>query len=248
MTALPGGGRGVGLSLALFVLMLAASSDASAAALGSLATSVGLIAALTAMVFVKGWSAQGGASSLTTAGALIALGAGGLLLWRLLRGATVLPTGWRPDGRAARGPDAARASRRGAEAPAVRPAIELPAGSNPDALARTLCDHFVHVQDAWDSGDDAALAALTTPTMLQELRSQLCEYAGCGGRTEVLSLEATLLGYEQRDAVELVCVEFSGMLREPAQSGATPFRELWMLERSKQPSAAWKLARQQTLL
>ena len=47
------------VSLALLVVLLAASNDASAAALGSLATSVGLLAALAAMIAIKGWSTHG---------------------------------------------------------------------------------------------------------------------------------------------------------------------------------------------
>lgn len=242
---LPARRRGLGVALGALLVLSAMTNDASAAALGSLATSVGLIAALTAMVMFKGWSTQGGAAGpLSTVGAVALLGAGALVLWRVIRGAS---------GSTAQGAGVWALFRRGgaradASAASPRPTLELPAGLDGRVLARTLCDHFLRLQEAWDSNDAAALAALTTPTMLEELHAQLCGYAGCSGRTDVLSLDASLLGYEQRDSVELVCVEFSGMLRDSAHSGATPFRELWMLERSKQPSAAWKLARQQTLL
>ena len=37
-------------------------------------------------------------------------------------------------------------------------------------------------------------------------------------------------------------------MRESAEVGAPPFRELWMLTRSHANGAAWRQARQQTLV
>lgn len=241
------GRPGVRVSFALLVVLLAASNDASAAALGSLATSVGLLAALAAMIAIKGWSAHAAGGALSTTGGVLALAAGALLIWRLLRSAgpsaaSLLP--WRSA-------DSAQARQRaggGRSADASRPALNLPAGMDSAELSQALCRHFIELQAAWDARDIEALAALSTPQMFEELRAQLCEYGACPDRTEVRALDALLLGYEQRERLELVCVEFSGMMRESAERGVVPFRELWMLERSKQASAAWKLARQQTLL
>ena len=241
------GRPGVRVSLALLVVLLAASNDASAAALGSLATSVGLLAALAAMIAIKGWSAHAAGGALSTTGGVLALAAGALLIWRLLRSAgpsagSLLP--WRSA-------DSAQARQRagaGRSAGASRPALNLPAGMDSTELSQVLCRHFIELQAAWDARDIDALAALSTPQMFEELRAQLCEYGACPDRTEVRALDALLLGYEQRERLELVCVEFSGMMRESAERGVVPFRELWMLERSKQASAPWKLARQQTLL
>lgn len=237
---------GARVSVGLLVVLLVASNDASAAALGSLATSVGLLAALAAMIAIKGWSVNAAGGPLSTAGGVLALVAGALLMWRLLRNApsanSLLP--WRSA-------DSARARRRGSAQrsdPALLPALSLPAGIDSAELSQTLCRHFVRLQAAWDAKDIDALGALSTPQMFDELRAQLCEYGACPNRTEVRALDALLLGYEQRELIELVCVEFSGLIHESAERGVVPFRELWMLERSKQASIAWKLARQQTLL
>jgi predicted lipid-binding transport protein (Tim44 family) len=235
--------------LGLLAMLLLASNDASAAALGSLATSVGLLAALGAMIAIKGWSTHAAGGVLSTTGGVLALGAGALLMWRLLRSAgpatnALLP--WRSAG-------SARVRRRGGAGGisadlASRPALNLPAGMGCAELSQALCRHFIELQAAWDAGDLDALGALSTPEMFDDLRAQLCEYGACPNRTEVRALDALLLGYEQRDSLELVCVEFSGMILESTERGVVPFRELWMLERSKQASLAWKLVRQQTLL
>jgi hypothetical protein len=241
------GRSGARVSLALLVVLLVASNDASAAALGSLATSVGLLAALAAMIAIKGWSAHAAGGALSTTGGVLALAAGALLIWRLLRGVgpaagSLLP--WRSGGSA----QVRRRAGAGRSGDVSRPALNLPAGMDSAELSQALCRHFIKLQAAWDARDIDALAALSTPQMFEELRAQLCEYGACPDRTEVRALDALLLGYEQRERLELVCVEFSGMMRESAERGVVPFRELWMLERSKQASAAWKLARQQTLL
>jgi len=246
-TAGPAAGRArLCVSFGLLVVLAAASNEASAAALGSLATSVGLLAALAAMIAIKGWSANAATGALSSAGGVLALAAGALLMWRMLRSAgpsatALLP--WRSSG-------SARGGRRrvGRDDLASRPALDLPAGMDSAELSRALCDHFVQLQAAWDARDVDALAALSTPGMLEELRTQLCEYGSSADRTEVRALDALLLGYEERERLELVCVEFSGLMRESAERGVVPFRELWMLERSKQASDSWKLARQQTLL
>jgi len=237
------------VSFGLLVMLLAAPNDASAGALGSLATSVGLLAALAAMIAIKGWSAHAATGMMSTAGGVLALVAGGLLMWRLLRGAVpsanaLLP--WRSS-------DSAQTRERGRGRaprfdPGSRAALSLPVGIDCAELTQTLCRHFIQLQAAWDARDIDALAALSTPQMFEELRAQLWEYGACPNRTEVRALDALLLGYEQRDLIELVCVEFSGMMRESDERGVVPFRELWMLERSKQAPAPWKLARQQTLL
>ena len=237
------------VSFGLLVVLLAASNDASAAALGSLATSVGLLAALLAMIAVKGWSAHAASAMVSTAGGVLALAAGGLLMWRLLRNVVPPPNAllrWRSSGSS----QAGARGRGGAEHfdPGSSAALSLPVGIDCAELTQTLCRHFILLQAAWDARDIDALRALSTPQMLEELSAQLCEYGACPNRTEVPALNALLLGYEQRELVELVCVEFSGMMRESDERGVVPFRELWMLERSRQASAAWKLARQQTLL
>jgi predicted lipid-binding transport protein (Tim44 family) len=138
----------------------------------------------------------------------------------------------------------------GPATPAVRgmPLEGLPPGLDPAILTGELCEQFVRVQAAWDANDVIALHALTTTAMLDELRSQRCEFVGSVHRTDVVTLEATLLAYERLASAELVCVEFAGVLREADGRGEMPFRELWMLERLHAAAATWKLARQQTLL
>ena len=238
--------RPVGLPVALGIGVLLAFgvNDASAAALGSLVTSVGLFAALAALFVIKAWPAQLAASALSTAGGAIVIAGGAAWLWRAgihVRGAGFV--------RNTRG-------RAPAPQPAVAPpcgvdAVQLPAGTDRDALLVELRQHFMRLQQAWDTGAMPALEALTTPEMLEELRLGLpastCD-APKGGSTDVVTLRADLFGYDELPSAFLVSVEFSGLMRESAGQCAVPFRELWMLTRSKDGASGWKLARHQALL
>jgi hypothetical protein len=113
------------------------------------------------------------------------------------------------------------------------------------AIARA---QFMQLQAAWDRGDEAALRALTTTDMLQELLTQLPARGPGPNRTDVLSLDARVLAVEQIGPFELASIEFSGMVRESAERGAVPFRELWMLARPMEHGGAWRLARHQALM
>ncbi|HEY2188040.1 MAG TPA: hypothetical protein VGH48_05705, partial [Caldimonas sp.] len=106
---------------------------------------------------------------------------------------------------------------------------------------------FLGLQAAWDAGDLQALGHFTTPHMLQELLPVLTSRAGAS-RIEVVTLHAELLDIEEIGAAWLASVEFSGLIRESAERGAVPFRELWMLAAAKDGAPSWRLARQQALL
>lgn len=112
------------------------------------------------------------------------------------------------------------------------------------SLAR---ESFVQVQDAWDRADMGALAGLATAPLLEELRDQLAQRGPGLNRTEVVSLQARLLGLEELHEAFVASVEFTGLIREQRDQGAAPFRELWLLANVKAAGSGWKLARVQSL-
>ena len=212
------------------VLLLAAlcalPREASATALTGLSTSFGLAGSLLAVLAMQGGS-PGHAVAL--------LGAAMLLLFVLVMArrarlslARVLPHWLQP--RTGR-PMLARAVRNDAER----------------QLLGTARVQFLDLQSAWDRGDLEALRRLTTAAMFDELTAQLPHRGTVPNRTDVLSLEAHLISHEAVGPMELASIEFSGVVRESAELGAMPFREVWMLAR-QQPESGWRLARQQALL
>lgn len=150
-----------------------------------------------------------------------------------------------------RGRAALRNSRVRRRAAAAAP--DLPAGVDAAALLDSARDQFIRLQAAWDAGDIALLGALTTPQMLDELRGELPAAGSPPNRTDVLSLQARLLGVDDLGSVWLATIEFTGTVSECPERGPAAFRELWLMT-SERPTAdrtsdmLWRLARQQALL
>lgn len=121
-----------------------------------------------------------------------------------------------------------------------------PAGFDADAFLQVSKAHFVNLQKAWDNADVASLRAVLTDPMLQQIQSKLDEREraspGAASRTDVLMLDAQLLGVEEQDDAYVASVEFSGMSREQSAAGPNPFREVWAITRPKASEAAWLVA------
>jgi predicted lipid-binding transport protein (Tim44 family) len=124
----------------------------------------------------------------------------------------------------------------------------LPAGLDKSQVLAAARNRFMLLQAAWDAGDVATLRSLTTPDMLEELMCVLGARGAGPSRTDVITLHAELICLEELSAAYLASVEFSGLIRESAEAGAVPFRELWMLAGTKDGTPCWRLARQQALL
>jgi predicted lipid-binding transport protein (Tim44 family) len=127
----------------------------------------------------------------------------------------------------------------------------IPADFDADGFLQASKANFVSLQDAWDRADIPSLRAMMTDGMLEQIRSQLAERetAGPGGvnKTEVVMLDAQLLGIEELDDGYMASVEFAGMIREEANAGPNPFREVWNITRPKTGSGGWLVAGVQAL-
>ncbi len=126
----------------------------------------------------------------------------------------------------------------------------VPAGFDVDSFVTAAKRNFVTLQDAWDRSDISALRSMMTDAMVVEIRNQLSEreaqFPGQPNKTEVVMLDAQLLGIEEQADAYLASVEFNGMIREDAASGPSPFREVWNMSKSKQ-GGGWLVAGVQAL-
>lgn len=127
----------------------------------------------------------------------------------------------------------------------------VPAGFDTPGFLAAAKRNFVTLQDAWDRADIEALRSMMTNNMVNEIRTQLSEreshLGGRANKTEVVVLEAQLLGIEEEADGYLASVEFSGMIREEPSSGPSPFREVWNMAKPKDGSAGWLVAGVQAL-
>jgi predicted lipid-binding transport protein (Tim44 family) len=127
----------------------------------------------------------------------------------------------------------------------------IPAGFDVEGFLKASKANFVNLQAAWDRADIPSLRAMMTDEMLEQIKGQLAEReresAGAGNKTEVVMLEAQLLGIEETDDVYMASVEFSGLIREDASAGPNPFREVWNITRPKSGPGGWLVAGLQAL-
>jgi len=126
----------------------------------------------------------------------------------------------------------------------------IPAGFDVDSFITAAKHNFVTLQDAWDRSDISALRSMMTDAMVVEIRNQLSEreaqFPGQPNKTEVVMLDAQLLGIEEQADAYMARVEVNGMIREDAASGPSPFREVWNMTKSKQ-GGGWLVAGVQAL-
>jgi predicted lipid-binding transport protein (Tim44 family) len=127
----------------------------------------------------------------------------------------------------------------------------VPAGFDTEGFLKASKTNFVTLQDAWDRSDIPALRAMMTDDMLEQIKSQLAEREQAAGtavnKTEVVTLDAQLLGIEELDAEYMASVEFSGLIREDVSMGPNPFREVWNITRPKSGGGGWLVAGVQAL-
>jgi predicted lipid-binding transport protein (Tim44 family) len=127
----------------------------------------------------------------------------------------------------------------------------IPADFDTEGFLISAKANFVALQAAWDKADIGTLRVMMTDSMLKEIQAQLAEReahtGGPGNLTEVLMIEAQLLGIEDLGGEYMVSVEFSGMIREEPSAGPNPFREVWNMTKPKSGGSGWLVAGVQAL-
>ncbi|MCC2597591.1 39S ribosomal protein L45 [Pusillimonas sp. MFBS29] len=137
---------------------------------------------------------------------------------------------------AAAAPAAAAA---GVPAPPVDKSWFIPGDFDTSAFLANAKAQFIEIQAVWDSGDIDRLKEYMTDDLVAEIKPEILARAE-GNVTEVVLLNAELLGIEAVSGGHLASVRYSGMLREAKDAEAFRFEEVWNLY--KADNAGWLLA------
>jgi predicted lipid-binding transport protein (Tim44 family) len=124
----------------------------------------------------------------------------------------------------------------------VAPQPVVPAGFDTDAFIRNAKVYFVRLQDAWDRGNTNDIREFTTPEMFAEVKTDIDARGSQPNRTDVVQLNADILGVEDRTSEYLASVRFHGLIRESEGAAAEPFVEIWNLSKQKTGNEGWLLA------
>lgn len=98
---------------------------------------------------------------------------------------------------------------------------------------------FVKIQALWDTGDVEQLRDVLTDDLIAEVAPEI-EARAAGEKTEVVLLNAELMGIEAVAGGHLASIRYSGMLRESSESEAVRFEEVWNLY--KAANEGWLVA------
>jgi predicted lipid-binding transport protein (Tim44 family) len=120
--------------------------------------------------------------------------------------------------------------------------LNVPADFDAPSFLRHAKTYFIRLQAAWDKADINDIREFTTPEMFAELRLQLQERGASANHTDVVSLEAELLGVEKAGDEYLASVKFSGLIKEAENAPAEPFTEAWNLTKPASGQGGWVLA------
>lgn len=140
---------------------------------------------------------------------------------------------------------AAPAATAAAAAPAAVPAPPvdqswfIPGDFDTASFLANAKSRFIEIQGVWDSGDIDRLREYMTDDLVSEIKPEILARTE-PTRTEVVLLNAELLGIEAVSGGHLASVRYSGMLREQEGQEAFRFEEVWNLY--KADDAGWLLA------
>ena len=110
------------------------------------------------------------------------------------------------------------------------------------SFLRVAKSNFIRLQAAWDKGDTADIREFTTPEVFAEMKMQIGERGAQRDYTDVVSIDAELLGIETSATEYLASVKFVGMIKPAPDALAEPFNEVWNLTKPVSGASGWLLA------
>ena len=110
------------------------------------------------------------------------------------------------------------------------------------AFLRNSKTYFIRLQAAWDKADINDIHEFTTAEMYAEIKLQIQERGTSANVTDVVSVDAELLGLETVGSDYLASVKFTGMIKEDPKAPAEAFKEVWNLTKPLNGQGGWALA------
>lgn len=116
-----------------------------------------------------------------------------------------------------------------------------PIGFDEAGFLRQAKASFIRLQAAYDVKNLADLREFTAPEVFAEIQLQLQERGDAPNQTDVISIDAQLLGVDPQGETTLASVEFTGLVREEANAAPISIKEIWHFQKNSfQPN--WVVA------
>ncbi len=130
---------------------------------------------------------------------------------------------------------------------AAEGAWRIPADFDVESFLRQAKSQYVRLQAAHDAADLAQLSDFTSPDLFVRIKADIAARPTGQSKTEILGLDAELLGIHSDSVEHMACVRFRGALRERAELVTESFDEVWNLTKPLDGTAGWLLAGVQQL-
>ena len=118
----------------------------------------------------------------------------------------------------------------------------VPADFDEVAFLRHAKSNFIRLQAAWDKADVNDIREFTSPEVFAELKIQIAERGAAPEYTDVVSIDAALLGIETTGSDYLASVKFNGMIKPAQNALPEPFAEVWNMSKPLSGASGWVLA------
>ena len=122
------------------------------------------------------------------------------------------------------------------------PEYGIPADFDAVGFARNAKTYFIRLQAAWDKADLNDIREFTTPEMFAEIKMQIQERGAAENHTDVVSIDAEVLGVETIGNDYLASVRFYGFIKEDVNAAPAQFTEIWNLAKPVSGTGGWVLA------
>jgi predicted lipid-binding transport protein (Tim44 family) len=124
---------------------------------------------------------------------------------------------------------------------AALPPVVIPAGFDTEGFLRQAKAHFMRLQASFDAANLDDLREFTSPEMFAELQLDIQERNGAVNKTEVIRIDAELLGVHSNTLEHMASVRFQGSLREQVGAEPVAIDEVWNLTKPLNGHTGWVL-------
>ncbi|HEX4942702.1 MAG TPA: Tim44-like domain-containing protein, partial [Usitatibacteraceae bacterium] len=129
------------------------------------------------------------------------------------------------------------------ESPQSQAAAAAIPGFEAEPFLRVAKTSFIRLQAANDARDLDDIRDYTTPEMYAEISMQIRERGDAIQKTEVVTLNASLVEAVVEGDYAIASVRFTGLIREAADANPEPFDEIWHVRKSLvDRKATWLIA------
>jgi predicted lipid-binding transport protein (Tim44 family) len=116
-------------------------------------------------------------------------------------------------------------------------------GFEAEPFLRVAKTSFIRLQAANDAKDLNDIRDFTTPEMFAEISMQIRERGDAPQKTEVVSVNASLVEAVVEGDYAVVSVRFTGLMREAPEANPEPFDEIWHVRQDQRDrKATWLIA------